>query len=193
MTTASPADSADVLAAIEEFTGAQAKALLSLRQALQRLLPGATETISWGMPTVKVGPDQVVSYSGFAHHNSIFPGSEVAAVIAEEYPELTTTKGTVHLDRDRPAPVTLLRRIVKLRLAEINDSYPRANGKTRRYYDNGFTEYTGSVREGEMHGAWEWFRRDGTRKRSGRFKAGDPVGEWTTFDPSGQPYKVTQR
>lgn len=193
MTASRPRANPDMLAALSAFSGAQAKALSSLREILARLLPGATETIAWGMPTVKIGPDQVVSYSGFARHNSIFPGAEVAAAIAAEYPELTTTKGTVHLPRDRAPAVALVRRIVRLRIEQINDSYPRAKGTTRSYYDNGFTEYIGTIKDGRMHGAWEWFRRDGTLKRSGRFTAGEAVGTWTTYDSEGNPYKVTEK
>jgi antitoxin component YwqK of YwqJK toxin-antitoxin module len=46
--------------------------------------------------------------------------------------------------------------------------------------------------DGMLHGYWEWFRKDGTRLRSGHFERGEQVGEWTTFDAAGQPYKVTQ-
>ncbi len=132
-----------------DFPDGQRSALLALRASLLDLLPGGIEAIAWGMPTVKVGPDQVVSYSGFAQHNSLFPGPEVAAAIASEFPDVETTKGTVHVDRNRPASMKLIRRVVALRLHQINDSYPRANGKTRRYFTNGFTEYTGSIRDGE--------------------------------------------
>lgn len=183
----------DVVQAIQSFPEDQAAALAGTREAIRALLPGGIETIAWGMPTVKVGPDQVLSYSGFAHHNSLFPGPGVAAVITEEFPQVTTTKGTVHFDRDKPVQLKLLRRIVALRLAEINESYPRANGKTRRYFTNGFTEYTGTIRDGQMHGSWEWFRRDGTIKRSGRFKSGEPIGEWTTYNTDGQPHRTTRK
>jgi antitoxin component YwqK of YwqJK toxin-antitoxin module len=41
-------------------------------------------------------------------------------------------------------------------------------------------------------GYWEWFRKDGTKLRSGHFQKGQQVGEWTTYDAKGEPYKVTQ-
>ncbi|HEV2555500.1 MAG TPA: hypothetical protein VGV17_17230 [Bosea sp. (in: a-proteobacteria)] len=41
-------------------------------------------------------------------------------------------------------------------------------------------------------GYWEWFRKDGTKLRSGHFQKGHQVGEWTTYDAKGEPYKVTQ-
>lgn len=40
-------------------------------------------------------------------------------------------------------------------------------------------------------GYWEWFRKDGTRLRSGWFERGEQVGEWTTYDQAGEVYKVT--
>jgi len=41
-------------------------------------------------------------------------------------------------------------------------------------------------------GYWEWFRKDGTKMRSGHFEDGKQVGEWTTYDRKGQVYKVTK-
>jgi antitoxin component YwqK of YwqJK toxin-antitoxin module len=42
-----------------------------------------------------------------------------------------------------------------------------------------------------LTGYWEWFRKDGTKMRSGYFEKGEQVGEWTTYDKNGQVYKVT--
>ncbi len=39
-------------------------------------------------------------------------------------------------------------------------------------------------------GYWEWFRKDGTRMRSGYFEAGKQTGRWTTYDRQGEIYKV---
>ena len=45
---------------------------------------------------------------------------------------------------------------------------------------------------GVLTGYWEWFRKDGTKLRSGTFEAGEQVGAWTTYDQKGAVYKVTQ-
>ncbi len=42
------------------------------------------------------------------------------------------------------------------------------------------------------HGGWTWFRKTGTRMRSGSFDNGKQVGRWTTYDRKGQPFKVTR-
>ena len=49
-------------------------------------------------------------------------------------------------------------------------------------------EMTGDVQTGY----WEFFRKDGTRLRSGHFDNGEQIGEWTTYDASGNVYKVTR-
>ncbi len=45
--------------------------------------------------------------------------------------------------------------------------------------------------EGECEGYWEWFRKDGTKMRSGHFLKGKQVGEWITYGKEGKVYKVT--
>jgi antitoxin component YwqK of YwqJK toxin-antitoxin module len=68
------------------------------------------------------------------------------------------------------------------------------DGYTVKYHANGTTVFAkGKVKEDEPDGYWEWFRPDGTLKRSGYFDAGVPVGEWTTYDQQGKIYKVTKR
>jgi antitoxin component YwqK of YwqJK toxin-antitoxin module len=49
----------------------------------------------------------------------------------------------------------------------------------------------GQTVDGLADGYWEWFRKDGTKLRSGHFRLGEKVGEWTTYDASGDPYKTT--
>jgi antitoxin component YwqK of YwqJK toxin-antitoxin module len=44
----------------------------------------------------------------------------------------------------------------------------------------------------QLHGYWEWYRIDGTLKRSGHFDHGKQVGAWTTYDAAGLPFKTTQ-
>jgi antitoxin component YwqK of YwqJK toxin-antitoxin module len=45
--------------------------------------------------------------------------------------------------------------------------------------------------DGVQVGYWEWFRKDGTKLRSGHFDNGQQTGEWTTYDRAGKVYKVT--
>lgn len=59
------------------------------------------------------------------------------------------------------------------------------------YYADGGVRYRGFQLDGEMHGAWEFFRKDGSLMRSGRFEHGQQVGVWKTFDRRGAVVKET--
>ncbi len=68
------------------------------------------------------------------------------------------------------------------------------DGFTIKYHANDVTRWSkGKVVDSHTNGYWEWYRLDGTLKRSGYFKMGEPVGEWITYDDKGKPYKTTQR
>ncbi len=59
-------------------------------------------------------------------------------------------------------------------------------------YDNGAVKLRGSHLDGEMHGDWEFFRRDGSIMRSGAFARGKQVGTWRTYDRTGKVVKETE-
>lgn len=59
------------------------------------------------------------------------------------------------------------------------------------FYENGLPRFKGEYLDGEMHGFWEFFRKDGTLMRSGAFDRGVQVGVWKTFDRLGKLVKET--
>ena len=77
---------------------------------------------------------------------------------------------------------------VKPKKAEVIDGY------TIKYHANGVTRWSkGKAVNGQPDGYWEWYRPDGTLKRSGHFNKGEAVGEWTTYNDKGEVHKVTNR
>lgn len=60
------------------------------------------------------------------------------------------------------------------------------------YHKDGSLRASGWMLGEVCAGYWEWFRLDGTKLRSGHFENGEQVGEWTTYDKTGQVYKVTK-
>jgi antitoxin component YwqK of YwqJK toxin-antitoxin module len=62
--------------------------------------------------------------------------------------------------------------------------------ETAHYY-NGRIKYTGSRIGGELHGAWSWYRTDGSLMRTGEFDRGRQIGTWRTFDRKGNVVKET--
>ena len=59
------------------------------------------------------------------------------------------------------------------------------------HYDNGNVRFRGANLEGQMHGPWKFFRRDGSLMRSGSFDRGSQVGVWRTYDRAGSVVKET--
>ena len=82
----------------------------------------------------------------------------------------------------------MTKKIVPQKESEIIDGY------TIKYHANGQTIWSkGKIVDGQPEGYWEWYRLNGTIKRSGYFQRGDPVGEWTTYNDKGEVYKVTRK
>jgi len=59
------------------------------------------------------------------------------------------------------------------------------------YYDDGAVRYRGFQLGGQMHGQWEFLRRDGSVMRAGAFDHGEQIGIWKTFDRAGNVVKET--
>jgi antitoxin component YwqK of YwqJK toxin-antitoxin module len=70
----------------------------------------------------------------------------------------------------------------------VDDTKPVAETE---HYANGLVKMRGSRLAGELHGAWEWFRTDGTVMRTGEFDRGRQVGVWRTFARDGRVVKET--
>jgi antitoxin component YwqK of YwqJK toxin-antitoxin module len=56
-------------------------------------------------------------------------------------------------------------------------------------HKDGSVRAKGHMKDGELEGYWEWFRKDATKMRSGCFERGKQVGEWTTYDAKGKSSK----
>lgn len=83
---------------------------------------------------------------------------------------------------------TMTKKPIPAKPTEIIDGY------TIKYHANGKTRWSkGKIVNGMTEGYWEWYRPDGTLKRSGYFEKGEPVGEWVTYDQSGNVHKITTK
>ncbi len=58
--------------------------------------------------------------------------------------------------------------------------------------DNGLPTFRGAHLDGQMHGEWTFYRRDGSVMRSGSVVRGRQAGRWRTFDRAGRVAKGTR-
>lgn len=95
--------------------------LIRIRETLRELLPDATETISYGMPALKVDGKAVAGYAFYKNHCSYFPHSSgVLPRLTDEIEGYEWSKGTLKFPPDSPPPRELLARLVAVRLDEID-------------------------------------------------------------------------
>ena len=66
-----------------------------------------------------------------------------------------------------------------------------AKKKYVKYHNDGSIWAKGTTVGDVFEGYWEWFRKDGSKMRSGYFKNGKQSGKWTTYDRKGKVFKVT--
>jgi uncharacterized protein YdhG (YjbR/CyaY superfamily) len=60
------------------------------------------------------------------------------------------------------------------------------------YHKDGSIWAKGKIVAGVPDGYWEWFRKEGSKMRSGYFAKGKQVGVWTTYDRAGKPFRATE-
>jgi uncharacterized protein YdhG (YjbR/CyaY superfamily) len=114
---AAPTSVEDYLAALPDERRAVAE---ELRRTINAAAPDATETIAYGMPALRShGGQFLVSYAAYKRHYSLFPASgAVIEALGEELTPYLAGKGTIQFPADRPIPTALVKKIIKVRVAE---------------------------------------------------------------------------
>lgn len=92
--------------------------LNKIRAAIRSALPAdATETISYRMPAFRHN-GVLVWFAAFAKHCSFFPTAAVIDAFKTELKGYSLSKGTIQFPTDKPLPAALVKRMVKLRVAQ---------------------------------------------------------------------------
>jgi uncharacterized protein YdhG (YjbR/CyaY superfamily) len=94
-------------------------ALEKLRKTIRSILPDAEECISYSMPAFRYGGHVVAGFLATKNGCSYFPFSgQTLATLAAEVEAYEQTKSALHFDPKRPLPVTLVRKLLRARIAE---------------------------------------------------------------------------
>ena len=80
--------------------------------------PGATETISYAIPTFDLNGRHLVHFAGYPHHIGFYPIPTGLEAFNAELSAYKTGKGSVQFPLGEPLPRDLIRRIVEFRVAE---------------------------------------------------------------------------
>jgi uncharacterized protein YdhG (YjbR/CyaY superfamily) len=108
-----------VAAYFKELPPEQREPLQKLRDTIAAAAPEAAEGITYSMPGFLLGGKGFVAYAAFRDHYSFFPmGTSAIEDHKEELGEHLTGKGTISFRYGDRLPVTLVKKIVRTRLAE---------------------------------------------------------------------------
>lgn len=108
---------ASVAAYLRAVPPAPRAALQKLRKTIKAAAPEATEGISYGIPMFK-HRGLLVGYGAFKDHCSLFMSTAMSAALRKALAPYVASKGTIHFTHDKPLPTTLVRRLVKARIAQ---------------------------------------------------------------------------
>ena len=114
-----------VVRTIDEYLAAlnedQRTALEKLRKTIRAAAPGAEECISYGVPAFRLN-GLLVAFGARPNHLAFYPMS--ATTVADHKDELkdyAISKGTIRFQPDKPLPATLVRKLIRARIAENRD------------------------------------------------------------------------
>ncbi len=92
-------------------------ALEKVRQAIKAAAPRAEECISYQLPAFRLDGRLLVGFGAAAKHCALYGAMPVEA-FEKELAAYDTSKGTIRFTPDRPIPATVVRKLIKARIAE---------------------------------------------------------------------------
>jgi len=108
----------DIDAYLAPLGAGKRAALEKLRRAIRAAAPGAEECISYGIPAFRLDGRMLVAFGAAKKHCAFYPGAAPIAAHKRELEKYDTSKGTIRFPEEHPLPVTLVRKLVRTRIAE---------------------------------------------------------------------------
>lgn len=94
--------------------------LEKLRKTIKAAAPRAEECISYGIPGFRLNGKLLVSFGAAAKHCAFYPGAYPLKANQAALKNYDNSKGTIRFPVDSPLPPTLVRKLVRSRIAEYS-------------------------------------------------------------------------
>ena len=111
-------------ASVDEYIASQpdrTRGILErVRATIRKAIPGAEETLSYQIPTYKIGGTAAIYFAGWKEHFSIYPATQTLMTdLGDDLAPYKISKGTIRFELSDAVPVKLITRIAKHRMAEV--------------------------------------------------------------------------
>lgn len=93
--------------------------LEQVRRTIRSAVPEATETISYRMPAFKYRGKPLLGLSASKDHCSLHLMGYIPTELEADLESYDTGKGTIRFPMDEPLPKALVRKVAKVRVAQI--------------------------------------------------------------------------
>lgn len=104
---------------LSTVTGEKRAALDELRQTIRSLVPAAEECISYGIPAFRLDGAIVAGFCATGKGCSYFPFSgSTLRTLSADLAAYDMTKSALHFDPEDRLPASLVRKLIKARIAE---------------------------------------------------------------------------
>lgn len=103
-----------------DFSGKTRERLDALQERVRKVVPDATERISYNIPAYFVGKKLFVYIAGFENHVSLYPGRALSDDFNRIAGKYASGKSTIKFPHDEALPNAVIDDALKLRLREIS-------------------------------------------------------------------------
>lgn len=92
--------------------------LIEVHHLIEAIAKDATQCISWGMPTFKMG-ENLVHYAHNKHHLGLYPGSEAIVFFEDRLKDFKHSKGAIQFTYAKELPFELIQDIIRFRVDSV--------------------------------------------------------------------------
>jgi uncharacterized protein YdhG (YjbR/CyaY superfamily) len=112
-----------IFRSVDEYVASQPeaarRALVRVRSAIRRAMPGADEVISYQIPAYTIDGRAVLYFAGWKQHFSLYPSTaRLVEAFGDRLAGYEISKGTIRFPLDEPVPARLVADIARFRVKE---------------------------------------------------------------------------
>jgi uncharacterized protein YdhG (YjbR/CyaY superfamily) len=107
------------------------KILEEVRRTIKAAAPDAREKISYQIAAFELNGKNLIHFAGWKNHISMYPIPSGSEAFNNEVSKYAAGKGTLQFPLDKPLPLRLITKIVKLRIADNLEKADVKSGKKK--------------------------------------------------------------